>query len=61
MFKKPKNINKSFYLIWSIIYPIVYRNKFKNIDIIKANQLSGSWVGIPKIYTKKATHRKDWI
>ena len=46
MFKKPKNINKSFYLIWSIIYPIVYRNKFKNIDIIKANQLSGSWVGI---------------
>ena len=46
MFKKSKNINKSFYLIWSIIYPIVYRNKFKNIDIIKANQLSGSWVGI---------------
>ena len=46
IFKKPKNINKSFYLIWSIIYPIVYRNKFKNIDIIKANQLSGSWVGI---------------
>ena len=46
MFKKPKNINKSFYLIWSIIYPIVYINKFKNIDIIKANQLSGSWVGI---------------
>lgn len=46
MFRKPRKLKKSFYLIWSIIYPIVYRNKFKNIDIIKANQLSGSWVGI---------------
>mgnify|MGYP001298167375 CR=1 FL=1 len=46
MFKKSKNRYKILYLIWSIIYPFVHRNKLKNIDIIKANQLSGSWVGI---------------
>ena len=32
--------------IKSIYFCLKYRSKFENIDIIKTNQLSGSWVGI---------------
>ena len=31
--------------IKSIYFCLKYRSKFENIDIIKTNQLSGSWVG----------------
>lgn len=46
IFNKFKSSSKTINILASFIYPIFYYKRFRNIDIIKVNQLSGSWVGI---------------
>lgn len=46
IFSKFKIKSKTLILLYSIFYPIFFYKNFKNIDLIKVNQLSGSWVGI---------------
>ena len=43
-FKKPKN--RLFSIAQSFIFPIFLLKKFSKIDIIKTNQMLGSWVGV---------------
>jgi len=46
--------NKYLRFIFSFIYPFFIKNQFRNIDLIKTNQMWGSWVGvILKFLTKK--------
>jgi glycosyltransferase involved in cell wall biosynthesis len=54
MFSKYKFDSKFVIFIYSLFYPIFFYKRFKNIDVIKVNQLSGSWVGmLLKLILKK--------
>ena len=41
-----KNSSKTINLLRSLIYPLLNYKKLSYIDVIKVNQLSGSWVGL---------------
>lgn len=49
--------------IFGILSPFFYRSEIKKIDIVKSNQISGSWVGIiiKLFYKKKLIIRSGYI
>ena len=49
-----KSKNRITQLLKSFLLPIKFRNLFKNIDIIRTNQISGSWIAwLAKLFYRK--------
>ena len=50
-----QNKSKLINYIKSFLIPLYFKNEFKDIDVIKQNQLNGAWVSIIlKIFVEKA-------
>ena len=61
IFEMPKifNIPKIGSYIYSIVLPLIYKDKLKNSDILKTNQTDGCWSALmaKKLYGKKLLYR----
>ena len=62
IFPKKWNLSSSFY---SLFLPFFYKNELKKVDILKTNQMSGSWVAVIAkwLYKKKLVVRcgYEWL
>ena len=62
IFSKKWNLSSSFY---SLLLPLFYREKIKEVDILKTNQMPGSWSAVIAkwLYKKKLVVRcgYEWL